>query len=66
MRALSSSQHDFCRRTSAKPGRSRLGWLLDLWRPRRPQVKEAEVVAFPAEAAASAEQEADRRRSRAA
>jgi hypothetical protein len=63
---LSSSEYDLYRRTSAKPGRSLFGWLRDLWRPRRPQVEEGEVVAFPAEAAASAPQEADRRRSRAA
>jgi hypothetical protein len=63
---LSSSEYDLYRRTSAKPGRSVLEWLRDLWRPRRPQVEEAEVVPFPAEAAASADPEADRRRSRAA
>ena len=63
---LSSSEYDLHRRTSAKPGRSLFGWLRELWRPRPPQVKEADVVPFPAEAAASADQQADRRRSEAA
>jgi hypothetical protein len=63
---LSSSEYDLYRRTSVKPGRSLFGWLRDLWRPRRPQVEEAEVVPFPAEAAVRADQEADRRGSRAA
>lgn len=62
----SSSDYDFYRRPSAKPGRSLFGWLRDLWRPRRPQVEEAEVVPFPAEAAECADQETDRRQSRAA
>jgi hypothetical protein len=40
--------------------------LHELWRPRLPQVEEAEVVRFPAEVAASADQEADQKRSEAA
>lgn len=62
----SSSEYDLYRRTSAKPERSVLNWLRDLFRPRRPQVEEAEVIAFPAEVAPSADQAADRRRSNAA
>jgi hypothetical protein len=62
----SSAEYDRYGRTSARPGRSLFGWLRDLWRPRRPQMEEAEVVAFPAEAAARADQDADRRNSRAA
>jgi hypothetical protein len=66
MCSRSSSDYDLYGRTSARPGRSLIGWLRDLWRPRRPQVQEAEVVPFPAEAAARAGQEADRRGSKAA
>ena len=62
----SSAEYDFHGRTSARPGRSLFGWLCDLWRPRRPQVEEAEVVPFPAEAAVRADQEADHRGSKAA
>jgi hypothetical protein len=62
----SSSEYDLYRRTSARPRRSLFGWLRDLWRPRQPQVEEAEVVPFPAEAAVRADQEADRRGSKAA
>jgi hypothetical protein len=62
----SSAEYDRYGRTGARPGRSLLGWLRDLWRPPRPQREEAEVVAFPAEAAASTDQDADRRNSRAA
>jgi hypothetical protein len=61
----SSSEHDPYGRTSATPGRSLFGWLRDLWRPRRPQVPDPEVVPFPAEAARAA-RKADRRLSRAA
>lgn len=53
----SSAEYDLYRRTSARPGRSLFGWLRDLFRPRRPQVEEAEVVPFPAVAAARADQE---------
>ena len=66
MCSRTSSDHDLYGRTSARPGRSLFGWLRDLWRPRRPQVQDAEVVPFPAEAAARADQEADRRGSKAA
>jgi hypothetical protein len=61
----SPSEYDLYRRTSVKLGRSLFGWLRDLFRPRRP-VEETEVVPFPAEAAVPADQEADRRRSKAA
>jgi hypothetical protein len=63
---LSSSEYDLYRRTRAKPGRSLFEWLRDLWRLRRPQVAAADVVPFPAEAAASVNQEAERRSSKAA
>ena len=65
---MSSSDYDLYRRTNSRPGRSLLAWLRDLWRPRQPQVEqaEAEVVRFPAEAAARAEREADRGGSKAA
>jgi hypothetical protein len=63
---LSSSEYDLYRRTSVTPRRSLFGWLRDLWRPRQPQVEEAGVVAFPAEAAARVDQGADRRGSKAA
>ena len=62
----SSSGSDPYGRTSARPGRTLLGWLRDLWRPRQPQVQEAEVVPFPAEAAARADGKADHRVSEAA
>jgi hypothetical protein len=62
----SSSEYVLYGRRSAKPGPSLFGWLRELWRPHRPQVEEAEVVPFPADAAAPAEQEADRRGSQAA
>jgi hypothetical protein len=63
---LTSSEYALYRRTSVKPGRSLFGWLRDLWRPRQPQVKEAEVVPFPADAAARVDQETDRRGAKAA
>jgi hypothetical protein len=66
MGRLSSSEYDLDRRASVKPGRSLFGWLRDLWRPRVPQAEEAEVVPFPAAAAASADQTPDRNRSSAA
>jgi hypothetical protein len=62
----SSVEYDRYGRMDARPGRSLFGWLRDLWRPRRPQTEEAEVIAFPAEAAARADQDGDRRDSRAA
>ena len=63
---MSSAQHDLYRRTNSELGRSLFGWLRDLLRPRRPQVEEAEVVRFPAEAAARADHQADQKRSEAA
>ena len=63
---LSSSQYDLYRRTNSGLGRSLLGWLRELWRPRRPQVEEAEVVRFPAEASASADQGTDHENPKAA
>ena len=63
---LSSSQYDLYRSTNSGLGRSLFGWLHELWRPRLPQVEEAEVVRFPAEVAASADQAADQKRSEAA
>jgi hypothetical protein len=68
---MSSSEYDLYRRTSARSGRSLFGWLRDLWRP-RPQVQEADaeahaqVVPFPAGAAAERGQKADRSGPRAA
>ena len=62
----SHSEYDLYRRTNTKPRRSLFGWLRDLWRPHRPQVEEAEVVPFPAEAAVRADQEADRSGTKAA
>ena len=59
-------------RASSKPergasgsGRSLVEVVRDLFRPRRPQVQDAEVVTFPATAARDAEK-ADREDSRAA
>jgi hypothetical protein len=60
------SEYDLHRHVSAGPRRSLLGWLRDLWRPRQPQVPEAEVVPFPAAVVAREAQEADRRGARAA
>lgn len=62
----SSLEHDLYRRTSARPGRSLLGWLRDLWRPPVPQAEKAEVVTFGAEVPTHAEQDTERRRPRAA
>jgi hypothetical protein len=63
---LSSSEHHLYRRTSVKPVRSLFGWLRALWRSRQPQMAEAEVVAFPAEAGARVDQEAGHRGAKAA
>jgi hypothetical protein len=63
---MSSAQYDLYRRTNPRRERSLFGWLRDLWRPRQPQIEEAEVVLFPAEAATRADQEAGQRRSEAA
>ena len=57
---LSSSEYDLYRRTKPRSGRSLFGWLRDLWRRRRPQVPEAEVIPFPAEAVAHPGEEAKR------
>jgi hypothetical protein len=62
----SSSEYDLYGRTSARPGPTLLGWLRDLWQPRQSQVQEAEVVPFPAEAAARADRKAGRKVSKAA
>ena len=53
-------------RTPSKPGRSLVEVLRDLFRPRRPQVQEAEVVPFPAGSDAHAAQKADRKGPKAA
>jgi hypothetical protein len=63
---LSSSEHHLYRRTSGKPVRSLFGWLRNLLRSRQPQMAEAEVVPFPAEAGPRVDQEADPRGSKAA
>jgi hypothetical protein len=63
---LSSSEYNPYRRTSVGAGRSLFGWWRNLWCPRQPQVEQPEVVPFPTEAAARADQEANRRNSRAA
>jgi hypothetical protein len=57
---MSSSQYDLYRRTNSEPGRSLFGWLRELWRPRRPEGGQAEVVPFPTEAAARPEREPER------
>jgi hypothetical protein len=53
-------------RTNSKPARSLVEVLRDLFRPRRPQVEQAEVVLFRAEAATRTDKEADRQGSKAA
>ena len=65
------SEYDRYRRTnskpvSSKPARSLVEVLRDLFRSRRPQVAEAEVVPFPAEAAARTDKEVDREGTKAA
>jgi hypothetical protein len=67
----SASEHDLYTRTSSKPAnskpaRSLVEVLRDLFRPRRPQVEQAEVVLFRAEAATRTDKEADRQGSKAA
>ena len=52
-------------RTASKPARSLVEVLRDLFRPRRPQAKPADVVPFPAAAVGSAK-EVDREGSKAA
>jgi hypothetical protein len=53
-------------RTNSKPARSLVEVLRDLFRPRRPQVAQAEVVSFPAEVATRTDKEAGREDSKAA
>ena len=54
-------------RTTSKPTRSLVEVLRDLFRPRRPQVAQAEVVPFPAEVVATrTDKQTDREGSRAA
>jgi hypothetical protein len=66
------SAHDYdlharTRSTAApKPARSLVEVLRDLFRPRRPQVQEAEVVPFPAGAAPSGDKAVNRKGRRAA
>ncbi len=52
-------------RTPSKPARSLVEVWRDLFRPRRPQVAQAEVLPFPA-AAAGTDREVDREGSKAA
>jgi hypothetical protein len=64
-------EYDLYARTSSKPLRSKparslLEMLRDLFRPRRPQVEQAEVVPFSAERAARTSKEVDRDSSKAA
>ena len=65
------SEYDLYARTSSKPVRSKparslMEVLRDLFRPRRPQVEQAEVVPFSAERAAGADRSVDRDSSKAA
>jgi hypothetical protein len=67
------SEHDLYTRRSSKPARtdsksarSLVEVLRDLFRPRRPQVAQAEVVPFPAEVATRNDKEPDREGSKAA
>jgi hypothetical protein len=53
-------------RTNSKPARSLMEVLRDLFRPRRPQVAQAEVIPFPVEVATRTDKEADRKGSKAA
>ncbi len=53
-------------RTNSKPARSVVEVLRDLFRPRRPQVAQAEVVPFPAEVPTRTDKQADREGSKAA
>jgi hypothetical protein len=53
-------------RTNSKPARSLVEVLRDLFRPRRPQVAQAEVVPFPAELGTRTDKEAGREGSKAA
>jgi hypothetical protein len=68
----SAHDYDLYARTRSRPGtaprpvRSLVEILRDLFRPRRPQVQEAEVVTFPGGAAPSGDKAIDREDSRAA
>jgi hypothetical protein len=53
-------------RTNSKPARSLVEVLRDLFRPRRPQVAQAEMVRFPAEVPTRTDKEADSEGSKAA
>ena len=53
-------------RTNSKPARSLVEVLRDLFRPRRPQVAQAEVVSFLAEVATRTGKQVDREGSKAA
>jgi hypothetical protein len=53
-------------RTNSKPARSLVEVVRDLFRPRRPQVDQTEVVPFPAGSAARTGKEVDRESSKAA
>jgi hypothetical protein len=53
-------------RTNSRPARSLVEVLRDLFRPRRPQVVQAEVVPFPGEVATRTDKQSDREGSRAA
>ena len=53
-------------RTNFEPTRSLVEMLRDLFRPRRPQVAQAEVIPFPVEVATRTDKEADRKGSKAA
>jgi hypothetical protein len=46
-------------RTNSEPARSLVEVLRDLFRPRRPQVMQAEVVPFPAEVGTCTDKQAD-------
>jgi hypothetical protein len=64
---LSSSRYDdLYRRTNSGVGRSLLGWLRELWRARRPQVRDADVVVLRTGEAAPAQPRADHEDSKAA
>lgn len=65
------SEYDLYTRTSSKPANSRparslVEVLRDLFRPRRPQVAQADVVPLRAEVASRSDEEVEREGSRAA
>ena len=64
---LSSSRYDdLYRRTNSGVGRSLLGWLRELWQARRPQVREADVVALRTAESGPAQPQADHEDAKAA